>query len=423
MLRMDLKQLKSRVIPVLIALMTVSVMTAQAADEATKPVDLSLQDLKFGLTGYFELVSGQTPIPEADQEDQEENYNKFQLNRGYIRFSKPLTPYLTAKITTDIYQDSKNGLVVRLKYYYGEFKLPTLGPLTNIISEVGMGHTAWLDFEDSINPYRCQGLMPIERAGVVSSADLGVNVMGYFGGKLENAKKLTGHDKFAGRFGSWHIGVINGSGYSGIENNQNKVVEGRLTLRPLSMIDLLAGLQLSYFGVYGEGNTMFTDADGHDYWPEFTSHLGMVSYEHPYITVSGQYFQGAGNYKGEWVFTNEDGDPQEFETKGYSAFVNIRPPVLDKKIAVFGRYDYFDMDEGDEIYHPETVNHKEKDAETSYNTIIGGISYDFYKGNMIVVSYEQTQFDDDSNLKGKNPVLENKLGDENKFQVILQIKL
>ena len=54
-------------------------------------------------------------------------------------------------------------------------------------TEVGLGHIPWLDFEESVNPYRCQGTMAIERAGVFNSADLGVSIRGDFGGKLEDA--------------------------------------------------------------------------------------------------------------------------------------------------------------------------------------------------------------------------------------------
>ena len=406
--------------------------TATASDDsATKPinVDISLQKLKFGLLAYIEYSAGTKPMAKAVDVDQGENYNQFALTRGYINFMAEITPYLSVRITPDIYEETKGkgtsgdgSYNMRLKYYYAEFKLRDLGPLTSMKSEFGMGHIPWLDFEESINVYRCQGTMAIERAGVLSSADLGLNLQGYIGGTLEDAKKKTGNGSYAGKYGSWHVGVYNGSGYSAVENNQNKVVEGRLTLRPFSMIDALAGLQISYFGLVGEGNTLY-QKDKDDYWPKYAVNLGMLSYEHPYFVFTGQYFQTQGNAKGTWVFTNKNGDPSTLTTDGYSFFLNVKPPILHNKPAVFARYDYFNEDAGDDIFVPATPTSKKKDANTSYNTMIGGISYDFYKGNMIVLAYEQTHYGDDADVKGNIPIIGNKLGDEKKFQLVLQLKM
>lgn len=50
---------------------------------------------------------------------------------------------------------------MRLKYLYAELRPPDAGPFTDMKSEIGMGHIPWLDFEEHINPYRCQGTMPL----------------------------------------------------------------------------------------------------------------------------------------------------------------------------------------------------------------------------------------------------------------------
>jgi len=78
---------------------------------------------------------------------------------------------------------------------------------------------------------------------------------------------------YPGRYGSFSLGIYNGGGYHAKEKNQNKVLEGRLTLRPLPAA--LPGLQLSYFGLVGKGNQAAE--------PHWNAHLGMVSYEddHP----------------------------------------------------------------------------------------------------------------------------------------------
>ena len=81
---------------------------------------------------------------------------------------------------------------LRLKYLYAEFRPPNISFLTSMRSEVGMGHMPWLDFEEHINPYRCQGTMFIERAGTFNSADLGVSIRGYLGRQLDEALHVQG---------------------------------------------------------------------------------------------------------------------------------------------------------------------------------------------------------------------------------------
>ena len=99
-----------------------------------------------------------------------------------------------------------------------------------------------------------KALSPLNGPALFSSADIGVNIRGNFGGQLANAKEITGNAGYDGRYGSWHLGVYNGCGYSSAETNyQNKVPEYRVTIRPLP--DLLPGFQATYFGLYGQGNS------------------------------------------------------------------------------------------------------------------------------------------------------------------------
>ena len=206
-----------------------------------------LKGVKIGMTGYLDYSYGDAP--EFNYEDT--GYNEFKLTRGYLTVKKEITPWFHARVTPDAHQDSTGDWKVRLKYYYAELRPGDFGYLTDMRSEVGLGHIPWLDFEEHINPYRCQGTMPIERAGVFNSADLGVSLRGNLGGKVACAEQRIGSDHYDGRYGTWHVGVYNGSGYHATEENNNKAVEGRLTVRPLP--EALPGLQLSYFGIHGEG--------------------------------------------------------------------------------------------------------------------------------------------------------------------------
>jgi len=364
----------------------------------------ALQGLSIGLLGFIDYSAGK----KAEAGNTSSNYNNFGLTRGYLTVKKKINPWLSARITTDIHRDSTAGAgtngdyTLRLKYLYAEMKPHDIGPFTAIKMEVGQGHNPWLDFEEHVNPYRVQGTMAVERAGIFNSADLGVSLRGNFGGRLKDAKALTGNSHYNGLYGSWHIGLYNGAGYHGEEANGNKAIEGRLTVRPLP--DTLPGLQASYLGMYGEGNKDASPLNN----PDFSINLEMLSYEHPLFILTGQYFQTSGNASGSWTAGPNN---NSLDTKGYSLFGRVRLPVINENLSVFGRYDHFDED----------ADHVIAD-NTAYDLYIGGLSYDIAKGNQLLFCYETTDFEVNAGRKHKTPTLGNNLGDEQKIQIAYQLE-
>ncbi len=365
----------------------------------------ALKDLKFRMLTYFDYSIGE----HASAHGKGTSYNEFAIKRGYFRVDKKINSWLAAHLTYDIHQDDDGDWKTRLKYLYAQLKPSDFGFLTHIKAEIGLGHIPWLDFEEHINPYRCQGTMAIERAGTFNSADLGINVRGYLGDELEDAAARTGNHHYAGRYGSWHIGVYNGSGYHSKEDNGNKVIEGRITLRPLP--EILPGLQLSYFGLYGEGNRR---AETSGEYPDYQVHLGFLSYEHPRIILTGQYFTTLGNKDGKWI----DSKGNALWTEGYSIFFNLKPPVysisnwLDRKFNVFFRYDHVDRDKNNKIAD-----------DAIYDLYIGGMAIEIIHGNYFLVDYEHTEFGDDFGNKHKDlPKINNKPGNERKVQFVYQLK-
>jgi hypothetical protein len=172
------------------------------------------------------------------------------------------------------------------------------------------------------------------------------------------------------------LGVYNGGGYHASEKNENKVLEGRLTVRPLP--DILPGLQLSYFGLTGKGNK--------EEEPNWKANLGFASFEHEYFVLTGQYYWGEGNQKGA----------DEYDKDGYSIFAEIKPM---KKISVIGRYDYFDPND---------------DANDDENTrYIVGLAYHLDKPhkNMLVLDYDTVDYEDPSKK------------DDKRVQLTLQVAL
>ncbi len=310
-----------------------------------------------------------------------EDYNRFTIKRGYINISKEFTPWFSARITPDVNQMTDDGnfdgsWTVRLKYLYGQFNIPDFAFFIKPYIEVGIVHMPWLDYEEHVNFYRCQDTMFLERNETFNSADLGVTFVSLLGGLIDEEYQNKVNHYYPGRYGSMSLAVMNGGGYHASEKNENKVLEGRLTIRPLP--DIIPGLQLSYLGITGKGNK--------DTEPDWDVNLGFVSYEHEYVTLTGQYYDGKGNQKGA----------DEYHKDGYSFFGEIKPI---KTLSIIGRYDYFDPN--DNVKNDENERY------------IAGIAYHFHKQhkNMVLLDYDHVDYKDSSKK------------DDKRIQLTLQVAL
>ena len=360
------------IVVLLLALLTVGSSPVFAADEGISQKDVesivkALKGLSISSEWYLSYQDGQS--------NNGTDYSKFALKRGYVTIKKSITPYLTGRVTTDIYTNADGSTAPRLKYLYGQFSMPDMGALTKPSVEFGLVHTPWLDFEEHVNLFRAQDTMFVERNGLFNSADTGITFNTLFGGTMDKDYQNNVSKNYPGRYGSMALGVYNGGGYHASENNQNKVVEGRLTIRPLP--DVIPGLQFSYLGIFGKGNTAAE--------PDWRTNLGFVSYEQKYVTLTGQYYWGKGNSSGS----------DENEKKGYSFFTEIKP--MDK-YSIIGRYDHFDPN--------KNVSDDENDR------YIVGFAYMLDKPhhNMILVDY--------ATVKYKQPDKE----DDKRVQVTLQVE-
>ncbi len=362
-------------------------------DKAMDKVLNFLGGIEVGTLSYFDFSGG--------KHDNDQAYNRFQITRGYINIKKQLTPWLGFRITPDAHQDDSGDFTLRLKYLYAELGPPDIGFLTQMKSEVGMGHMPWLDFEEHINPYRLQGTMFIERAGTFNSADLGISIRGNLFGQLDEAYMTNVSKYYAGRYGSWHVGVYNGAGYHASEDNENKVPEWRLTVRPLP--DIVPGLQVHYFGLYGLGNEVYANGS-----PDYRVNLGMLSYQNEWVTFTGQYAQTWGNAKGSLVVPSTN---EALGGEGYSFFFNTKLPVLDRKLNLFARYDHFDPDRKNEV----------TPGDDGYDLVNGGLAWEFHHHFMWLLAYEQTMYDSNNGGLGKVPSAGKNLEDDWRVQTVLQM--
>jgi hypothetical protein len=309
----------------------------------------------------------------------QDDLTRFQLKRGYFTIKTKMSDVFSVRYTQDITLDTEGSdagnVEIRLKYLYLKTKLDCVPFLKNTYIEAGVVHRPWLDFEQHINQYRVQGKMFIERQKLVSSADFGIVYMGLLGGKIDEEYRKEVNSKEAGKYGSFALGLFNGGGYHAVEMNNNKIFESRLTIRPLPQ--WVPGLQFSHGFSYGASN----NEEGLPY----RMHVGMISSESRFHTLTAQYYSGYGNVSGIYYASEDyvsdiflENDP--FESEGFSFFGEIKSPKTG--FALFGRYDSFTL-------------HKNED-EIKETIIIGG-SYRFLK-NKVILDYQNEKLADGSHI-------------------------
>ncbi len=350
--------------------------------QAAPPVEAipkSLKGLHIGTLIYASYQDGRVYEGVPGETERE---NRFTIKRAYLNVKMDIAPYLQVRVTPDIHQDDSGDWKARFKYVYGKFHWKRLGFIGKPAVEFGLAHMPWLDWEEAINGFRMQDTMFLERNHLFNSADLGVLFGGNFGGELSEEYRHEVNHHYAGRWGSFQVGLYNGGGYHAVEQTSNKAVEGRISVRP--MPDSLPGLQVTAFGLAGKGN-----ASGE---PDWNLANFMLSYESPRFVVTGQYERGEGNQKGN--MTDAEGRPSKHE--GYSIFGRVRLGEQ-RRWHLIGRYDHFDPDRDSNL----------GDVQDRW---IAGVAWQFTGENYWLLDYQ--------NLSHDAPGIP----DEHRLQLTLQLK-
>jgi hypothetical protein len=291
-----------------------------------------------------------------------ESHNEFAIKRGYITFSKNITPYLSGRITPDITVDQEGDgegdVEMRLKYCFAEFKHPTRqGFFTEPSILIGQIYTPFIEYEEKINRYRVEGEHFLDRINQVSSADFGVAITSLIGGKMDEDYQKRVNNSHAGRYGSLALGVYNGGGYNALEKNDSKTFQWRLTLRPLH--NHLPGLQVSFIGALGKGNTVES--------PQWNLYAGFLSYENEFFVLTAQRYQAVGDLAGRYI----DPTGNALKNRGHSFFSECK--LFNKKISFFARYD-----------HSETYDTTNPTYSTQY---ILGMAYHIQGKTKVILDY------------------------------------
>lgn len=296
-----------------------------------------------------------------------EEMSQFSLKRGYFTIKTKLNDVISVRYTQDITLDKEGGdmgnIEMRLKYLYMKVDLKKMDFLRNSYLEFGMVHRPWVDFEQKYNGYRVQGTMYSDRYDLTTSADFGILWAGLIGGKIDTEKHDYLTSDYAGKYGSFALGIFNGGGYHAVEKNNNKVFEGRLTLRP--MPEQVPGLQFSYALAYGKANTPWNNAD-------YAMNLFYISAETRLVRLMGQYYTGKGSYSGEYT----DALGYSYNNDGYSLFGELFIPGT--SFSLFSRYDLFN-------------SHQESLIKTE--TVIAGLTYRFLKSK-VLFNYDRLSVDE-----------------------------
>jgi len=172
--------------------------------------------------------------------------NKFSIGRAYLGLKLKIADWISARVTYDASQASDIGksgeldedgevesskfqgsMLARMKYAYVSLKIKAIDAQVRF----GMAHTPYIDWVEHIEDTRYMGKIMIETEYGYPSADFGLMLIG----------QIT--DYF-----NYHIGVYNGEGYHGIEDDPFKDIITRLTLRPAPAVKGLQALQFSLYG-------------------------------------------------------------------------------------------------------------------------------------------------------------------------------
>ncbi len=316
------------------------------------------------------------------------DFSRFFIKRGYLTARVNLLPNLSARMTLDPSQDmegdGRGDMKVRVKYAYAKYDFGSHGLLTDVGLEGGIVHMVWLDFEEHINVYRMRDPMFMERSGMFNSADFGATLSAGLGEDLPEEYRRTVSSAYAQRYGTVALGIYNGGGYHGDERNTNKVIQGRLTLRPLP--DKLPGLQVSGLGILGKGNQEGTGDELPD-WQVFNLFL---SYQHAKGTLTAQFATGSGNQSGSWTEVDDPATATEFD--GFSLFGERHLGDNWRLMAGFDR-----------------LNRTPDSQDLSFNRIHGGIGYDLGHSNILLFDLDHRSWDDDTR------------SDDTRFQVVMQV--
>jgi hypothetical protein len=249
-------------------LTSIVVLSLSARVLAQAPEPANGQDVT-GSGGSFPAVTFgvQTFLEYAAELHESNNFNAFDVTRGYLNIQARLTDRVRVRFTPDVRPTTdanlNENLALRMAYASLDAKVSD-----NVSVMFGLHETPWLSFEESVNRYRVLGPFLAERIGLIPGpTDLGASI------------------KFSGERMEIHAGVYNGEGDGRAEIDAYKSIDGRVTLHPFDNDSELGNVHISGFYQYG--------------WyakdrPRNVA-IVMANYEKPHLSATAQYLSATDN--------------------------------------------------------------------------------------------------------------------------------
>ncbi len=258
--------------------------------------------------------------------------NSFDLDRAYVSASSSMTKRLAAKITLDAGRLSDQAADTKIRVFIKNAWLEASNG-DEMKARFGVVDTGYISYTEQFVGGRYIAKFLGDHEGVLSTADIGINVQG----------------KVADGLFDYHAAIINGEGYSSPEVDAGKTAQGRATVDPLAKAKGLA-LPITGFVSY---SLPAKGAEG------VLVYAGALGFKIPNLVVWAEYL-------GE-------------STGGVSAggFSGIVSPRLDDVGGILLRVDRWDPNaktDGDSVL-----------------SIIGGINHDFLEKTSVSLTYERAQ--------------------------------
>ncbi len=164
---------------------------------------------------------------------EQDNFNAFDVTRGYVNIQARLNDRVSFRLTPDVRPTTDANLNTNLTLLLAYASLDVkVGDTSTVM--FGLHETPWLTFEESINRYRVIGPMFSERLGLLpGETDLGASL------------------KVSGERTEVHVGIYNGEGDGRAEQDKYKNVDGRVTFHPFDPHSGVGDVSVSAFYQYG----------------------------------------------------------------------------------------------------------------------------------------------------------------------------
>jgi hypothetical protein len=216
------------------------------------------QNVTVGVQSFLEYSAD---LHEAD------DFNAFDVTRGYINVEATLSDRVRVRFTPDVRPTTdaslNRNLTLRLEYASLEAKV---SDRTTVY--FGLHDMPWLTFEESINRYRVIGPFFAERLGLIPGpTDLGASL------------------KVTGERAEVHVGIYNGVGDGRQETDRLKNVDARVTFHPFEKDGPAGNVGISAFYQYGW------------YAPDRPRNVLIVmgSYDSPKLAATAQWLSATDN--------------------------------------------------------------------------------------------------------------------------------